>query len=379
MSYSLNSREIIENINPINVVTCLRNIGWKIFPRKNESVKILQYEKNEELFQVQIPMDKELVDYEKAMYESILTVAKVEEKSLENTLLYFMNPNADVLKIRLDRKDVESGYILIDDAINIYENTKKLLSAAAQDVLHPKNYHQGRVESDIQKFLSGCKFGQTEVGSYVVSVICPFVNDDAQQTSIFSDEEERANSLSRKVTSRVMENLVNIKKYIDDGDLDKLTQDSSCRISANFYEALRGLNLQTEGARVEFFAEWSPSVQDNPKISNRVLLTHDYCQPMETVIRKLKGHTKKATSIIGRITKLESSPDVRSRDKGKITVKYLNEQNRVKSLVAELNTVDYKRALEAHEKGWYIKLTGELVAKKTAMMKCEAFDVVDAE
>ena len=377
MNYSVNFLEMTVHINPLTVVQYLKDTGWKIFPRKNEAVKVLQYKTENELLQVNVPMDKALLDYKEAMYESIVTLAKLEKKSLETVFLYLMNPNADILKIRLERQDVEVGNILLDDAINIYENTKKLLSAAAQDVLHPKKYHQGRVDTDIQKFLSECRFGQTEVGSYVVSVVCPFVNEDILQTSIFADEDEKANSLTRKVTSRVMENLARIKTHIDEGDLASLTQEP---ISVNFYEAVKGLNLQAEGARVEFRAEWSPSIRNNPTANQSVLLTHDYCQPMESVIQKLKGHTKKTTAIVGRIKKLESSPDAKNRDKGRITVTYLDENNKARTLVTDLDAGDYARALEAHGKGWYVQLTGELSTKKNvATMRCESFDVIGTE
>lgn len=377
MNYSVNFLEMTVHINPLTVVQYLKDTGWKIFPRKNEAVKVLQYKTENELLQVNVPMDKKLFDYKEAMFESIVTLAKLEKKSLETVFLYLMNPNADILKIRLERQDVEVGNILLDDAINIYENTKKLLSAAAQDVLHPKKYHQGRVDTDIQKFLSECRFGQTEVGSYVVSIVCPFVNEDILQTSIFADEDVKANSLTRKVTSRVMENLARIKMHIDEGDLASLTQEP---ISVNFYEAVKGLNLQAEGARVEFRAEWSPSIRNNPTANQSVLLTHDYCQPMESVIQKLKGHTKKTTAIVGRIKKLESSPDAKNRDKGRITVTYLDENNKARTLVTDLDAGDYVRALEAHGKGWYVQLTGELSTKKNvATMRCESFDVIGTE
>lgn len=376
MNTSVNYREMTAHINPMTVVNCLIKMGWKIFPRKRDDVKILQYRKMDELFQVTIPMDRILSDYQEAMYESIMTIAEVEGKRLEDIFLYFMNPNADILKIRLERKNVEAGNILLDDAINIYENTKKILSATAQDVLHPKKYHQGRVDTSIQKFLSECRFGQTEIGSYVISVVCPFVDDDIEQTSPYSDEETLENSLTRKVTSRFMENLTTIKKHIDEGDLSALISEKSSVISANFYEALKGLNLQAEGTRIEFLAEWSPAVRHNPEGSQHVVLTNDYYNPMEFVIKKLKGHTKKTTSVIGRIKRLESSPDAENRDKGKITITYLDANNRAKTLRAELDAADYKRALEAHGMGWHVQLIGEISTKKPVTMKCESFDVI---
>ena len=171
--------------------------------------------------------------------------------------MYLLNPNTDILKIRLEKKDVEAGNILFDDAIRMYENAKRLLAATALDILHPKKYHQGRMDDCVLKFLSNCRFGQTEIGSYVVSVVCPFAeldeNEDYKQLSIFSDEEQCANSLTRQVTSRVMKNISFIKNQIDNGEMDKLIlQDGDKIISANFYEALGGLNLDSNGADVEF-------------------------------------------------------------------------------------------------------------------------------
>ena len=373
MSYSVNFREMTVHINPLNVVKYLKSLNWRVLPRKNEAIKVLQCEIGGKLLQVNIPMDETLFDYKDAMYDSIATVAESEGKSLEEVFLYLLNPNSDILKIRLERKNVEVGNILLDDAIGIYENIKKLLAATAQDVLHYRKYHQGRIDTSIQKFLSECRFGQTEVGSYVISVVCPFVDNDVRQTSIFSDEYEKVNSLTRKVTVRVMENLTRIKRDIDEDNLDSLT---SASISANFYEALKGLNLQTEDIRVEFFAEWSPFVKSKPPINHSIILTYDYCQPIESIIQKLREHRRKTSSIIGRIKKLESSPDAKSRDKGKITVTYLDKDNRARTLTTYLDATDYKRALEAHGNGWYVHLVGEISTKKPVTMRCESFDIV---
>lgn len=90
-------------------------------------------------------MEQSLSDYQEAMYTAIETVAFVEGQSAEQLLLFLLNPNTDILKIRLDRSDVEAGNILFDDAIRIYENAKKLIAATAQDILHPKSIIKGVV------------------------------------------------------------------------------------------------------------------------------------------------------------------------------------------------------------------------------------------
>ena len=193
MIYSVNFLDLTEKINPLAFSKYLKDTGWNLFQTKRKDVKVYQYEKDDEFYQVTVPLEKRLADYKDAMYKAIITVAEVEKKSIEQVMVYLLNPNTDILKIRLDRKDIEAGSILFDDAIRMYENTKKQLAATALDILHPKRYHQGRMDDAVSQFLAGCRFGQTEIDSYVVSVVCPFAELDEKegykQVSIFSEEE----------------------------------------------------------------------------------------------------------------------------------------------------------------------------------------------
>lgn len=382
MIYSIDFLQLTEKINPLAFTKYLKDTGWSPFYTKKSYIRVFQYEKGSEFYQVIIPIEKNLNDYHQAMYKAVETVAKMENKAVEQLMLYLLNPNTDILKIRLEKKDVETGSILFDDAIRIYENAKKLLAATALDVLHPKKYHQGRIDDAISKFLSNCRYGQTEIGSYVVSVVCPFAeldeSNEFKQLSIFSEEEECEQSLTRKVTNRVMLNIATIKKSIDEGELSHLLNlEDEDLISANFYEALIGMNLDEESTGVEFSAEWSPIVKNKNSIQNKILLTHDYYQPIRATISKLKEETSKATKIIGRIKKLESSPDLQTRTTGKITVVYLDENERRKTVTVRLNKNDYDKAIEAHEKGFHVEIIGEISLGKKSTMQCESFAIID--
>lgn len=190
---------------------------------------------------------------------------------------------------------------------------------------------------------------------------------------IFSDEERCANSLTRKVTNRVMNNLAVIKNTIDDGNVGQLSKE---RISANFFEALQGMNLEAEGAELEFSAQWSPVVKNPTGITEKIKISHDYYDPMKTVSEKLKGQVKKSTKIVGRIRRLESTPDPDKRTSGMITVVYVDEDDRARTVTARLERSDYNRAIAAHESGSYVELVGELSGRTHREMTCEGFGVV---
>lgn len=105
MIYSVDFKKLTEKINPISFVKYLKDTGWMQFPTKKTYVKIFQISKSDsDFFQVTIPMNRDLLDYQDAMYQAIETVAFVEGQSMEQLLLFLLNPNTDILKIRLDRK-----------------------------------------------------------------------------------------------------------------------------------------------------------------------------------------------------------------------------------------------------------------------------------
>ena len=340
----------------------------------------------------------------RCMMQSVRSLM-LKKKSVEQLMLYLLNPNTDILKIRLDKKEVESGNIMFDDAIQLFVNAKKLIAAAALDVINPKKIHYGRIDEPVQKFLSQCRFGQTEIGSYVVSVICPFVDfpktEGYKKLNAFFDEEQYAYSLTREVINRLMTNVATIKQKIDDGNLESLANYDS-PISSNFYEALSGLSMDTEDTTVEFMAEWSPTVKSNRCKYNRILITNDYYEPIRTIISKMKEYTNKRietvdkikrlevapisdsreygtierTEIVGKIIELKAAPVIDSREYGTIVI-YVGDNARVKSVTVKLDREDYDKAVAAHQHGKAVKVVGDLKGQVKSVMENVIFSVVE--
>lgn len=380
MIYSINFLDMAVQLNPFAVCQYLELNDWKQIPFKREDVKIYQIYKNDNLVQVSVPLSKELYDYKQAMYDVIKEIADFEEKSIEQVMLYLLNPNTDIIKIRFINKEVEYGNILFDDAIKLYDNAKKLIAATAADVINPQKIHYGRADKSVQTFLNQCRFGQTEIGSYVVSVVCPFAelsdNQEYQQLSIFSDEEKCENSLTRKVTARLIDNIATVKEKIENGEFDALASEDN-GISSNFLEALSSFNLESENSSVIFTPEWSPIAKKNRSSYKSVAITSDYYQPITATVQKIKEKTIKQTEIIGRISQLKAAPSVDNRDGGEIIVVYLNENNKAKSVKAILNKEDYEKAVDAHQHGKMIKIIGTLTNGSRPVLENTAFIYLD--
>ena len=380
MIYSVNFVDMTLKLNPLAVTKYLSETNWELYPIKRSDIKIFQYKKEDLFEQVTIPLDKKLRDYKNAMYDAVCKIAYVEKKSVEQLMLYLLNPNTDILKIRLDKKEVESGNIMFDDAIQLFDNAKKLIAATALDVINPKKIHYGRIDEPVQKFLSQCRFGQTEIGSYVVSVICPFVDfpktEGYKKLNAFFDEEQYAYSLTREVINRLMTNVATIKQKIDDGNLESLANYDS-PISSNFYVALSGLSMDTEDTTVEFMAEWSPTVKSNRCQYNRISVTNDYYEPIKTIISKIKECTNERTEIVGKIKELKAAPVIDNREHGTIIVVYVGDNARAKSVTVKLDREDYDKAVAAHQHGKAVKVVGDLQGQVKSVMENVIFSVVE--
>lgn len=377
MIYNLDYKELVNKINPFVFNKYLKATGWTIFNSKRTDIKIFQ-KKTDKLYQVTIPLDTDLADYKESLFYAVQTVAGHEKRTLDEMFLYLLNPNSDILKIRIEKDGVEAGSILLDDAIKVYENAKKLLGAAAQDVIKPAQYHQGRMDATVTEFLNRCRFGQTEVGSYIVSVICPMTQTDEKgnfwQIELFDEIPLTEESFTRRVTKKVMNGITAVKTQIDN-DQFSVTLSKEDSISVNFYEALAGMNLDNEGVKVEIASEWAPTFPVDNKTPQKVLLNYNYYKPLTSIIARMKENVTKKTQLIGKVKKLEAVPEVEKRSAGKITLVYIDDNGKARSATTNLEKSDYDKAIEAHTQGWYVEVVGEMTGRR-GEIQCESFNVI---
>ena len=376
MLYSADFKDMSGKVKPVEMAKYLHDLGWSTIPTKREHVNIFQLSSGNDFYQINLPTDKSLSDYNIAMYRAIETLAASSKKSIEQVLLELLNPLSDILRFRISGNAFETGSIYVEDAINLYSNGRKMLAAAAMDAISPKLFHTGKPDSKVQELVSRSRYGQTEIGSYVVSLVCPFANvvdGEYAQLTLFDDEEMVANSLTRKVTRKLISSAQEVKTAVENGTLEKLVICESPTISANFLEAVNAIGLQKRDCHVEIAAKWAPTVRANTPENNAVSLTHDYYSPIAAVVNKIKSFCEEEKGYVGRITKLVSIENAPKRKNGQITIAYINENGKRSTASTNLSRYDYDRAIEAHKKGEMVRVVGKLSAKT---IECTAFDII---
>lgn len=380
MIYSVNFQEIAGSINPLELCKYLNDLGWAELEKiKIKDIKVFQLLLKDELYQVNVPISREYRDFAKTILETCDTIAKTQGKSLEQTILELLNPLSDIIRVRIANDSIKNGSILFEDAINLYENAKKLLTTTAMSMYSNQEDFHGKLPDVVQNFIDRCRYGQTEIGSYVVSVVCPFIKEAEEgpiQLSLFDEQSDSANSITRLITKKLITDLKNVKRVVDSGrNLDELIQSrDSDKINVNFLDALKNLNIATPQSMVEISAKWAPTIRENAIADPIVSFNHDYYEVFRSKVEKYRKKTKeKAVEVLGQVSIMGSSPIPEERDYGDITLVALYKE-KMRKIKIRLNVEDYYSAMKAHKRGSFVKISGEFDEKNPKLLICKTYE-----
>ena len=302
-----------------------------------------------------------------------LTIKKDNEALTSFNNEEVKKPIVDILKFRLKKHSTSKGTICVLDAEKFYTNIVKLLYAIASDVENPQKVHKGSYRAKVYNFVKKCNFDQTEIGSYVIKVNVPIESND--EGSVFEDDDYNS-SMGRKVTRRIMDSTNKIKIAIDKGEKNSLLElPIKKMISANVYDAISGLSLDSDCTEVEISTEWA-SVAPEEDSPSSVNFTEDYYKPLCDIAEALKkDSTEKNLDIIGYVQQLYSDTDIKKRKNGRVEITYKDEEGRERKLKVILLLEDYNKAMLAHEKGYKINLKAIQFENKN--IEYISFNIID--
>ncbi|MCL2135007.1 MAG: hypothetical protein FWH37_05570 [Candidatus Bathyarchaeota archaeon] len=386
MIYTANFHEMAGEINHVDIAKYLKDLGWKELERKRSNVKVFQLIVDGELYQANIPTSRSLIDYNRSMYKAVeqIALSTKKEKSVEHVLLELLNPLSDIIRFHVKADSIKSGTIMFEDAIILFENAKKLVTYAAMDLEKPSEYHTGVPSLSSREVIKNCRFGQTEVGNYIVSIVLPFVKIEGNKTvqlNLFGEEADKINSITRQITNKIMNSIQQVKDSIKNDSLSELMKPQNNEpplISANFLEALNSIGIYKEKTEVNISVKWAPTVQVNKANIETVSITDAYYKPIEAIVNTIKhNRAVNEQEFLGRISKLQALPDVEKRKEGEISLVYLNpDTQRARTATVVLKKEDYQVATEAHADGKTVRIIGRIAGQRSKNIKYSSFEVV---
>lgn len=220
--------------------------------------------------------------------------------------------------------------------------------------------HYGNV-GDAGDYLRNVRIGQTERGSYVLTVISrvpPMLRSGGD--NLFGEIEE---PYERQVTADLAVALAAIEGATESaastGEFESFEQAVGQGGSANLCEAVAGLSMDDDSSRaVDFEFSWSRTRPPRADQISRVIIAHDRVQFIQEAARLLRERAPiEGFEVEGPVVKLERQG---STGPGTVTVYALVEYS-PRRVRIELTEEDYNLAIQAHRDGLDVRCSGRLV------------------
>lgn len=352
-------KNTITSLRPIDVSMYLRSKGWKrsfSFENNYGSVWNFVNPQGEEI-EILLPEDQTLLDYKTRMLELFNTIELVENRPATSIVNDISNSGADVLRFRIASSETYTGTIPITLASSLSKGVETLLLAAACATISPKSYFPRMSYVEAKEYLQNCKMGQSEKGSYVVTVLSPVSPALLTQKSLFPDY-EADESYERKVLYTLFNGLHHLKNALLEGTGEAIEQTISSGVSANLCEALTLMQPNNDIGELEIGVSWSPVRPIKRNVpQQKVKFTKDIFPLLSESVKFLRQTAPiEGYELRGLVRRLDSVDPTMG---GKISVVALMD-NKPVSVSFELPSQTYQVAVKAHSSGSMLFCKGTL-------------------
>ena len=352
MRANIRDREALLAVSPSALSAYARAAGWTKGDTYGDHSDVYAAEG---LPEVILPRTQRLGDYAVVVSRLIEIFAKAAE--MDELALYrdLVTADRDVIRVRVAPGD-DDGSMTVNNGVNLVRGAHDLLLAAACSLREPRPLYRAGANREANNYLNQVRLGQTEQGSYVVTLLTPVVPQPMQQMldpNWASDDDP----IERQMTWRLNQALTATREATErtiGGESDAFSEAVRQGTSANLCEALVTL------------------IEPFPTLD--ISLTWARTRPMDTA-RSVVRFANADAPILREAARLfrerEPQPDVclvglvqrlkraEWETDGAITLRaYVD--GRIQSVTTVLKQSDYEQAIHAHTIKAPVVLKGEL-------------------
>lgn len=351
-------------IGPTDLRDYFKSKGWTVLQQAlSDRLYVLENEKYAHR-QLVFPMDSAAPDYSESVNSVVFKAAELMGVSTQSLISSVFSVKDDVLRIRVSF-DGNDAVLPLSFASVIVSNTEKLLKAAACTAIRPLAHHPRLSLTEANQFVEKARFGQTEVGSFILSVACPVNSMEVQGVLPFNaDSAPFVRQVTFTVQSAIAQLATAIEEDTIDSLVDNLKKSQAPIISSNLCEAISSMHDDVIENSLDVGFNWSPlhRLPDNcPKKNIRI--QHDYFSRIEEIRRELRAvESRQLETFIGTVERLEGEMGDDGRRSGVVVLSLLladsGDSIRARTV---LNADDYAKADHAHmTNGAYIRVHASL-------------------
>lgn len=279
--------EKISGLHPSNFREYLLSKGWvQDLPNQIYGASIWKLIQEKHQYYIQSLEDTEFADYHLRTNELLQTLEKVEQRSKEAIISDIANVSSDVWKVHLKEPMSPDGMISLERGVEVYEQIRNFFvsgAASAHDIYikirTPQKIYQGKKAEIISNIPRQLKLGQTEIGSYVITI-----SADIQPSVKYAfdlDNNPLHDSFEREVNLTLAKALLLFKKV--HSDIVKNPEDPRPNIiemtyfeglTVNLCESISELSrVGNDYTDIEFECIWAKKYPVSSEIPDKITLS----------------------------------------------------------------------------------------------------------
>jgi hypothetical protein len=362
----MQSADALRALRPLEVASYLRVHGWRQEADLDGkgSVWLLPAEDGREEADITLPLQRDLGDFALRMGDVLRTLRQVERRSELEILQDLVTTSSDLIRVRAPSREADSGSLPLEQAVAFVERSRDMVLAAACAAITKRAYFATRKPAKATEYLSKVRMGQTERGSYVLTILSPVAPALAPEGELPLDLEP-SEPYERQVTRTLAEGLAAMEQAARDaassGGMGGFEQAVRLGVSANLCEAVAGLSAVSLGEGLDVRIAWSRTRPAANSVPSRIFLGSDSIPLIQEAARLFKDTAPvEDVEVQGFVTRLARGPE---QEPGGVTIEGLID-GQLRRVVLTLQGATYSAAVQAHEHRQRVACAGDLVKER---------------
>ena len=234
MKVSIHDRGALLAVSPAALSAYARVAGWSRKEPYRMHSDIYVGEARPEII---VPRTERLGDYASVVATLIETFADFAGQDELNVYRSLVIADRDVIRVRAAESD--DGSVTLNDGVDLIGGARDLLLSAACSLREPQPVYRAGANREATDLLKQVRLGQTDQGSFVVTLLTPVV--PPPMPTLFPDPDDQNAPIERQMTKRLAEALTAARQAAERtaaGDEGAFGEAVANGVSANLCEAL---------------------------------------------------------------------------------------------------------------------------------------------
>jgi hypothetical protein len=358
---TIRDAQAIGSLTPLNVIGYLRSNGWLKFSEVRGRFSVWVHPKHPEA-EILVPVTRDVRDYVTQISEALQELESVENRSQLEILKDLHSSGFDVIRLAAQGASTLDGTVKIDAGVQLFEQARELLMSAACATIKPRPVFHSRKPQQAIDYMAKARLGQTERGSYVLTILSPVSPqlNFHSETDLFP-EEPFERSVVRTLSGSVELAMIaaEISATSASQDFEPFLSSVEGGVSANLCEAIAGFFGTIDASAIDLSVVWSLNRPiPNDHTPSRVRISSDFVPTLQEAARVFRTHDKLEGYLIeGPVVKLERSEGDLA---GHVTV-FARVEGVMRKVTFELPEQEYNLATVAHGAYLPVRVTGTVV------------------